>query len=105
MDLSAIKIGFIGAGNMAQALGKGMITSGNFLDLCNAFYSYVIQSLYIFKGLVKADQLWASAPDDGTLDAWKTWGSHVISDNSKYFIYKIRVLHLNYSKILCRCCV
>ena len=27
-------------------------------------------------------QMWASAPDDGTLEAWKTWGAHVLSDNS-----------------------
>ena len=28
MDFSEAKVGFIGAGNMAQALGKGMIASG-----------------------------------------------------------------------------
>lgn len=28
MELSEAKLGFIGAGNMAQALGKGLISSG-----------------------------------------------------------------------------
>lgn len=28
MEFSEAKVGFIGAGNMAQALGKGMIASG-----------------------------------------------------------------------------
>lgn len=31
MDLSTSKVGFIGAGNMAQALAKGMISSGNYV--------------------------------------------------------------------------
>jgi len=30
MDLSTTKIGFIGAGNMAQALAKGVISSGKY---------------------------------------------------------------------------
>lgn len=32
MDLSTAKVGFIGAGNMAQALGKGMISSGKLIS-------------------------------------------------------------------------
>jgi len=59
MDLSTTKIGFIGAGNMAQALAKGVISSG----------------------LVKSELLWASAPSDGTLNIWKTWGCHTDNDN------------------------
>jgi pyrroline-5-carboxylate reductase len=31
MNLSEVKVGFIGAGNMAQALGKGMISAGKFI--------------------------------------------------------------------------
>jgi len=63
MDLSTAKVGFIGAGNMAQALAKGLISSG----------------------LLKSEQLWASAPSDGSLDVWKTWGSHTVSDNDIVF--------------------
>nr|CAH0106347.1 unnamed protein product [Daphnia galeata] len=64
MDLSSAKVGFIGAGNMAQALGKGMISAG----------------------LLKPNQIWANAPDDGTLDAWKKWECNVlINDNTKVF--------------------
>ena len=32
MDLNHIRIGFIGAGNMAQALAKGVMTSGMALN-------------------------------------------------------------------------
>ncbi|EFX79696.1 hypothetical protein DAPPUDRAFT_304427 [Daphnia pulex] len=64
MDLSSAKVGFIGAGNMAQALGKGMISAG----------------------LLQANQIWANAPDDGTLDVWKAWGCNVlINDNTSVF--------------------
>jgi len=60
MDLSSAKIGFVGAGNMAQALGKGMISTG----------------------LLKADQIIVSAPDDGTLEPWKVWGSQALPNNN-----------------------
>jgi pyrroline-5-carboxylate reductase len=36
MDLSSAKIGFIGAGNMAQAIGKGIISSGKYLSWCRS---------------------------------------------------------------------
>lgn len=60
MDLSTAKIGFIGAGNMAQALGKGIISSQ----------------------LLKADQMIVSAPDDGTLEPWRVWGSQVLPNSN-----------------------
>ena len=37
MNLSEMKVGFIGAGNMAQALGKGMISAGKFYFQLNNF--------------------------------------------------------------------
>lgn len=64
MDLSSAKVGFVGAGNMAQALAKGMISAG----------------------LLKANQITASAPDDGSLDIWKTWGCNtLVNDNTSIF--------------------
>ncbi len=86
MDLSSAKVGFIGAGNMAQALGKGMISAG---ICCNINWKHKClvdfhQLLYFDDaGLLQANQIWANAPDDGTLDVWKTWGCNVlINDNS-----------------------
>jgi len=63
MDLSSVKVGFIGAGNMAQAMAKGIMSAD----------------------LLKSEQLWASAPSDGTLDVWQTWGCHTVNDNNIIF--------------------
>lgn len=78
---------------MAQALGKGMISAGKYtifnIDQ-NVKYMYVYRrysSVVFFyfddAGLLKPNQIWANAPDDGTLDAWKKWECNVlINDNS-----------------------
>ncbi|XP_065577936.1 pyrroline-5-carboxylate reductase 3-like isoform X2 [Artemia franciscana] len=67
MSLKSIKFGFIGAGNMAQALGKGLLA----------------------KGLVAPEQLLAAAPErllaadpeNGTLEIWRKWGANTTNSN------------------------
>ena len=90
MDFSTVKVGFIGAGNMAQALGKGMISTGNFI-LSRAMKFFILcwcggafNHLNLpDAGLLKPNQIWVNAPDDGTLEIWKTWECHIlINDNS-----------------------
>lgn len=63
MNFAEIKVGFVGAGNMAQALARGMANSG----------------------LLRFDQMWASAPTDNTLEVWSTWGAHTVNDNTTVF--------------------
>jgi hypothetical protein len=87
MELSSAKVGFIGAGNMAQALGKGMISAGIFIAIEIGKRKCLVDShqlpYFDDAGLLKANQIWANAPDDGTLDVWKAWGCNVlINDNS-----------------------
>lgn len=47
------------------------------------------------QGLLKPDQIWVSAPNDGTLEVWKTWKTHVIvNDNSMTYVLQF-TLFLN----------
>lgn len=48
------------------------------VDIHQLFFYYFDDA-----GLLKPNQIWANAPDDGTLDAWKKWECNVlINDNS-----------------------
>lgn len=55
------KIGFIGGGNMAFAIGSGLIN----------------------RGIVKAGQVMASGPHLHNLERWRTLGGNVTDDNAK----------------------
>ena len=91
MDLSSVKVGFIGAGNMAQAMAKGIMSAGK---LSNRFWFFKISYYHLLQlstniflaDLLKSEQLWASAPSDGTLDVWQTWGCHTVNDNSNLLL-------------------
>ncbi|PNF31136.1 Pyrroline-5-carboxylate reductase [Cryptotermes secundus] len=55
----SVKIGFIGAGNMAKAIGEGLANSG----------------------MIKPSQLYISAPSDKNLGSWKALGAHTSNKN------------------------
>jgi len=59
MDISSKTVGFIGAGSMAKAIGKGMIEAG----------------------LLPASHVHASAPSENNLKEWASWGAVTTSDN------------------------
>ena len=49
-----------------------------------------------FSGLIKSEQLWASAPvneNEGNLKVWKSWGCHAVNDNST----NLKEIHLLFS--------
>ncbi|KDR20677.1 Pyrroline-5-carboxylate reductase 3 [Zootermopsis nevadensis] len=54
-----INVGFIGAGNMAKAIGEGLTHSG----------------------MIKPSQLYISAPSDRNLETWKALGAHTSHNN------------------------
>lgn len=60
-DKIKLKIGFIGAGNMASAICEGMTR----------------------KGLVTHSQLYVSAPSEKTLRKWKEMGVNAVTENGK----------------------
>ena len=53
-DLTSTKVGFIGGGNMASAIGAGLI----------------------HKGILNADNVWVSARTDRSLGFWNDLGAH-----------------------------
>ncbi|XP_043190043.1 pyrroline-5-carboxylate reductase 3-like [Amphibalanus amphitrite] len=59
MDISSRHVGFIGAGNMAKAIGKGIIQAG----------------------LLDASHVHASAPSQTNLKDWASWGAVTTTDN------------------------
>lgn len=64
MDLKTAKIGFIGAGNIAKAVGGGLIKSG----------------------VVAASNVYVSAPSDRSLGDWKSWGANTTHSNGEVVI-------------------
>ncbi|CDW51848.1 pyrroline 5 carboxylate reductase [Trichuris trichiura] len=82
MLLSKITVGFIGAGNIAQALVCGMIASG-------LFFIFSFQCTLCFclshSGKLRANQLSASAPqwDTVNLDKMKKMNIRTTSDNAQ----------------------
>ncbi|XP_037090048.1 pyrroline-5-carboxylate reductase 3-like [Pollicipes pollicipes] len=59
MDISKKQVGFIGAGNMAKAIGRGIIQAG----------------------LLDASHVHASAPSETNLKEWASWGAKTTNDN------------------------
>ncbi|XP_076239467.1 pyrroline 5-carboyxlate reductase [Calliopsis andreniformis] len=60
-DLKSIKVGFIGGGNMASAIGAGLIR----------------------KGILNPDNVWVSARTDRTLGFWNDLGAHATLKNGE----------------------
>lgn len=61
IDLQLMKVGFIGGGNMASAIGAGLIR----------------------KGILNPDNVWVSARTDKTLSFWKDLGAHATLKNTE----------------------
>lgn len=57
---SKLRVGFIGAGNIAIALARGFIDSGNVL-IFKKFFFFQFHD-FSFKGYLKANQIYVSAP-------------------------------------------
>ncbi|XP_034174719.2 pyrroline 5-carboyxlate reductase [Osmia lignaria lignaria] len=60
-DLASRKVGFIGGGNMASAIGAGLIN----------------------KGILNPDNVWVSARTDRTLGFWADLGAHATLKNGE----------------------
>lgn len=60
-DLKLIKIGFIGGGNMARAIGVGLIK----------------------KGILDPKNIWVSGQTDKTLSFWRELGTHATLNNEE----------------------
>ncbi|PSN30617.1 hypothetical protein C0J52_25630 [Blattella germanica] len=67
----AMNIGFIGAGNMAKAIGEGLLHSG----------------------AIKASQLYVSAPTERNLGSWKELGANTTNKNG-YVVEKSDIIFI-----------
>lgn len=86
---SSLRIGFIGAGNMAQAIGISLIEKGK-----SSFKPQIIPNSVshshqsndtcdFHTGLVKPDQICVSAPSNRNFKPWLTVGVFTTNDNRK----------------------
>ena len=63
-----LRIGFVGAGNMAFAICEGLITSGKLnLLVCIPINNYLSH----FTGYVKPDQIYSTAPSNNNVRKFK----------------------------------
>lgn len=60
-NLKSVKVGFIGGGNMASAIGVGLIR----------------------KGVLDPKNIWVSGRTDKTLEFWRNLGTHATSNNGE----------------------
>lgn len=75
------KIGFIGGGNMAFAIGSGLIN----------------------RGIVKSSQVLVSGPNLNNLDKWRDIGADTTTDNGEVRVFVVQIVPIFdriYSEIL-----
>lgn len=73
------RIGFIAGGNMAFAIGSGLVNRGKLIvEIQEHFYSY--RSLV---GIIKPSQVLVSGPNIENLTRWQEMGADITEDNGK----------------------
>ncbi len=85
MDPS-LKIGFIGAGNMAQAIGISIIKKSKYNEPMNShfpsFKHFFVTETYNFPELVTPGQIYVSAPSARNFEKWNELEVNTTHDNS-----------------------
>lgn len=74
------RLGFIGAGNMANAICEGLVRKGKFLLEIILFIITYLKSV-LDLGRVTYSQIYVSGPRLQHLESWKKKGAHITTKN------------------------
>lgn len=81
-DLGFLKnknVGFVGGGNMAQAIGLGLVKKGLYTNNLFCLFKYL---LFLFiAGVIKASNIWVSSRTEKTLSVWENVGVNITFNN------------------------
>jgi pyrroline-5-carboxylate reductase len=75
--LKSVKIGFIGGGNIASAIGAGLIRKGIFLSTnSNKILSFKYNNIYFHIDILNPTNIWVSGRTNRRHSFWNNLGVH-----------------------------
>jgi len=82
--LKSVKIGFIGGGNIASAIGAGLIRKGIFLSTnSNKILSFKYNNIYFHIDILNPTNIWVSGRTNRRHSFWNNLGVHYTLKNDE----------------------